>query len=586
MAINTLQQLIDKKGSSYLNEILNDEVIIFEKLDTFRLIFEKVNDNFIFYKKDNTPITLIERVITNIWEPAINQIPHLLENIDIPENYKFGIAYTPIERPIRIPYTNIPRYILTDITIKEGDKKTEIVDYNELKEWAGKLCMGRPPIIFQGILNSDQQNLLFNYLTNSHSLLHVLDECLIDTYSHEKIIEGIIIKGKEGMFQILSKEFEVLNEAYEKDFNIPRDYYDIIVMSLNRLLDNYTLPILESYNIDERYLEIINDIFNNFIEKKVFQINESDIDIKYLNPPQYGFFGSLNKSFITNKKTLEYLESGVLYEAIYKIILSSFRKYKKAYGLLTEEIVQKFNTYVFLVNNTVNNQYQPLEESRSNNILIGQMNANKDSGIDNMRVIASIQKAFEAKAFNVNKGKEKCLVYVTEFAPFSNSQYQNILDTAMLWNYPIILAAISSNRKIKGDKFIPSDNLVIAQMKALCDFDPDKIINAILLDSWDLTDIFQFCRPDYEPIVIITDMGKKSELALQLYFEEEVMGKRLNVENDFSINELENNNKHDLIRSLEDENVTSFNNLVPQCIKSFYNSIVSEYKLFAGLILK
>jgi predicted DNA-binding protein YlxM (UPF0122 family) len=585
MAINTINQILEKRGVEYLNQFLNDEVIIFEKLDTYRLMFEKKDGNICFYKKDGTPINLIERVITNIWEPAFHQIPALLEKIDIPENYRFGIAYTPIERPIRIPYAHLPKYILTDIIIQ--DKKTEISDYNELKEWAGKLCMGRPPIIYQGLLTEQQKNALYNYGIDKFpiSITEFLRDYFENSYSKENIIEGIIIKGKDGIFQILSKEFEVLNEAYEKDFATPRDYYDIIVMSLNNFMDNYTLPNINSYNIDERYLEIINDIFNNFIERKAFEINESDIDVKFLNPPQYGFYGKLNINLINNNKTLKILQEGALYEAIYKIILSSFRKYKKAYGLLTEDIVKKFNTYVFLINNTVNSQFaQTIDEGRSDNVLVSQINATRENDIDNMRVIASIQKAFESKAFNVNKGKEKCIIYITDYLPFSNSQFENIIDMAMLWNMPIILGAISSQRKIKGDNFTISDNLLEAQMKSLCNFKSDQIVNSVLLESWDLTDIFQYCRPDYEPIVIITDTGKKSELALQLYFEEEIMGRRLNVENEFSINEMTNKDRHDLLRAIEDQNPSKFNSLTPEPIHSFYDSIISEYKTWSGMI--
>jgi hypothetical protein len=71
---------------------------------------------------------------------------------------------------------------------------------------------------------------------------------------------------------------------------------------------------------------------------------------------------------------------------------------------------------------------------------------------------------------------------------------------------------------------------------------------------------------------------------LQLYFEEEIMGRRLNVENEFSINEMTNKDRHDLLRAIEDQNPSKFNSLTPEPIHSFYDSIISEYKTWSGMI--
>ena len=165
MGLNTIAQVLEKKGQSYVEKILSEEVVITEKLDTFRILFEMNKGKLTFYKKDNTPITLIERTLNDIWESALIELPTLIGNIQLPEGIRFGVAYTPVERPLRIPYTNLPRYILTDMTKRKNDKVIESYDYNEITEWAGMLCMGRPPIIFKGKLNEEQKRILIAYDT-------------------------------------------------------------------------------------------------------------------------------------------------------------------------------------------------------------------------------------------------------------------------------------------------------------------------------------------------------------------------------------------------------------------------------------
>ena len=61
--INTISQALNRKGASFVNNILDNEVTITEKLDTYRIQFEKNKDEITFFKKDNTPISIIERTL-------------------------------------------------------------------------------------------------------------------------------------------------------------------------------------------------------------------------------------------------------------------------------------------------------------------------------------------------------------------------------------------------------------------------------------------------------------------------------------------------------------------------------------------
>jgi hypothetical protein len=602
MGLNTIADLIQKRGSDYLEKLLEGELVISEKLDTFRIQFEKKDGELIFFKKDNSPITLIERTLDDTWEQALIEIPTLIGKTKLPEGIRYGVAYTPVERPLRIPYTNLPKYILTDITKRDGDKIIETYDYDEVKHWAGILCMGRPPVLFEGELNEDQKNLITDYGTGKYegeyeSFSELITKTLKSSYSKENIIEGIVIKNGKNIAQVVSYEFELLNEAYKKKTNSSRDFYDVVMLSLIDFMDSYKLPKLTTENKDEMYIEIVNDIFNKYCKKE--RIDEN-FDPKYLTPPSFGTSGKLNKKFIKNEETIKNLEKDEIYEAFYRVILSSFKKYKKPYGLLTEHVIDKFNNYVGVINNAIHeeiniveyvNEYidymsntRPINEARSENVSVRALKRRQPNDIDNMRVVASVQSAFLPREAMMSQGKERVAIYLTSYKPFTNSQRTNIEQIRSQWNVPVILAAVSKDRELKGSEFHLSDGVVRGQMRSLSNFNKEVIPSYMMLNSWSLKEIFQFCRPHYEPLIIFTDKGKKAELALQLFYEEEVMGGTLNVLPEFNIGEMENKDALPALRMIEDGNGSGFMEITPGSVHNFYDQIINEYRTWEGAI--
>jgi hypothetical protein len=595
MALNTLYEILKERGSEYVDRLLSDNVIITEKLDTYRILFEKVNGDLKFFKKDNTELGLIERVLTNIWEDAIVELSIILNEKNLPEGIRFGLAYTPIDKPIRLNYKNLPKYILTDMTERSDNKVKKIYEYDEVFKWAEELCLGRPPIIFEGKLSADQKKILLDYASGNwddmeeDSLSEVLEKHFNGTYSKENTIEGVIIKNNDRLSQIISYEFNILNEAYQK-IEGSRDFYDLTILSLNSFFDHYNFPVLEGESPDSLYLEMVCDIFNNYCYKNSIA---EQLKPEYLTPPRFGYTGELNTLLIKNKKTLELLESGgKVYESLFKVILSSLRKYKKEFGLLNESAVSKFNTFVYFINEKSKKpieipQIEPVEiidESRSDNIVIDAVNKKMNKDIDNMRVIASIQKTFEPKGDNIQKGKEKCVVYFSDFRPFTKSQEENILSMNKMWKCPVILASVTSARRTKGTDFKFSDNLIKSQIKAFADFNKEIVPAYFMIDDWDLYSVFHYCRPKYEPIAIITDEGKKSDFVLQLYFEEEVMSQRIGVEKDLNIGEMENKDYLAAFRTIEDNIAYEFNNLTPQPIHGLFDTMQSELRTWQGLV--
>jgi hypothetical protein len=585
--INKLSKALEKRGQEFLNE----EIIITEKLDTFRILFEKVGDEIKFFKKDNTEINIIERTLSNLWEQALLEIPTLIAESNIPEGIRFGVAYTPVERPNRIPYTKLPQYILTDMTRRTNGKITEIYEYDEISEWSKIFSMGRPPIIFEGILTDHQKELLTLYdnkefeSIQENSFSDIIDTQFGGTYSKENTIEGVILKDTKGnISQVTSYEFELLNEAYKTNSK-SRDFYDLVILSLNNFMDKYSIPIFESKNPDQIYINIICDLFNNYI--KLNPLTES-FETELLTPPRYGYAGVLNTKFIENPETLNLLNEGQVYKSLFKVVLSSFRKYKKQYGLLTEKDVTSFNTYVGLINNDdklFESVIPDLNEVRSDNIVVDTYLDKKASDIDNMRVIASVQKAFSPKKMKVTSGDQNCVVYVTDFNPFSKSQMNNIEALFRTWKVPIIIATVSNKRRVEGEDFHFTEPLIKAQMDSIHIFNKDIVKDTFVMSDWNLVEIFEFVRPTYEPIAIITDKGKKAEFVIQLFFEEEVMGGRIGVDKNLNIGEMDTNDKLKVMRALEDNSFTEFKSNTCQASWNLFNSMISEYKKYNGEIL-
>jgi hypothetical protein len=122
-------------------------------------------------------------------------------------------------------------------------------------------------------------------------------------------------------------------------------------------------------------------------------------------------------------------------------------------------------------------------------------------------------------------------------------------------------------------------------MKAFADSNKNIVPAFFLLNDWDLYSIFDTVRPKYEPIAIITDLTKKSELSIQLYFEEEVMDERISVEKDLNIGELENKDQLHAFRAIEDMNFATFKTVTPQSIWGLWDTMQSEWKTWNGKIL-
>ena len=345
--INTIQSALEKKGQKFIDNFFNSKLIISEKLDLFRIIFIKKNGQLYFFKKDNSIIDRIELILNDIWLKPINFILNKKELI--PENLYFGISFFNPSNYKIIPYENLNKLIITDISIRENNKIIKKFSYDEILPISYKLDMLPPPIIFDGYLNSEQKKILLDYINNDTKLiLSDIINNFFKPFSKFPLVKGLILETNKNLLQIESHEFNLLSQSYEREFNVNRVFYDILIIELINFLKNFNWDIKFVDNTyDKKYISLINKIFLEFVES----FNIGEIDKQYLNPKYLN--DNITQNLINNKKVVDKFKENDSYPYVYKIILNSLRKEKKPFAMLTENNIEEFNFFVKKIKNMI-----------------------------------------------------------------------------------------------------------------------------------------------------------------------------------------------------------------------------------------
>jgi cytidyltransferase-like protein len=379
--ISHLYDLYNKKGKEFIDELFNNYVTINEKMDGSAFMFEREPDTgkFTFYKRDQrNPITLIDRTLMKYYEKPIQYIESLPVHVvkEIPRGWRFGLEYFANNAPVEIVYDEIPKnnLILSYVHKRDssGKIKGTIQEKESLDTWADLLGVERPPIIFQGYLSAEQkqqiidflqtpfEDLLQEYKTRSFVafIIGVLNPELKKTalnFDLEKPIEGIVFRfGDENSEKepILSKMVDPIftemakTKAKKRIDEKPSDFLGLTILDvMNFILENG----VESFESngkteDERYISIMSDVFSKFLDEYAYKYKGADFEEpEYLKKEDF----RLNKSLISDKRVIDYLNQDESFESLFKLILNSFRKIKKrAGGIITTGIIDQFNDVV------------------------------------------------------------------------------------------------------------------------------------------------------------------------------------------------------------------------------------------------
>lgn len=373
---NKLQDIVTeyRKNSQKVRGLLGKYVVITEQIQGARLMCQRVGDELSYFKKTNTEIDRVERSLMVFYESGIEYLDSISEATikQMPENYVFNFLYFPSNSPVDIQYDRKPKnnLMLNSIFVKtdSGNIRKVITDTRVLNEWASKLNVNKPPVIFEGKLKDTQLNALhsmlsydnfkgqFEDVTFCQKFLSIMNSALKSSIlmnDLEKNVEGYVFKvvqpGKPSI------HYKLNNPKLERVHKEKREASDIYQLTVLDIIEyafkhDFEKSTLVEKDSDMRYIELMSDIFNKYIKENAHKFVGLEFEKpEFANSEVF----NLNTKFITSIETRKYLENENLQD-LYKIFLATFRKRRKSpTSLFTETTIQTINEIVDRIENKV-----------------------------------------------------------------------------------------------------------------------------------------------------------------------------------------------------------------------------------------
>ena len=377
MALQNLRTYFTETNRNDFMDMLNLPCVVTEKVQASSFHVQCTPEGYNFFKSGKRqPLDKVDRTMVKYYETAIKYFSSIKDELkaEMPTDWKFGFDYMTDKKTIDIEYQQLPKngLILTHIQVLNPMDnsliKKVIRDPKVIYEWADKLEVQRPQVIFQGKLSSNQKDELVKILEMSsaefnqtfenksftRTIYNIFNTSLNKTALNEDLdsnIDSLVLNffdNKSSKNFKLTERQDQVTEARESS-----DMYQISILDLVEFFSGYDINQVElvSENADERYIEIISAMFNAYIEKnatKYVGVNFESADFASDNPSF-----SLNTTFLKNEKTIALVDNKVLAE-LYKIALGSFRKKRqKETSIINADLMEQINTLVENIENVV-----------------------------------------------------------------------------------------------------------------------------------------------------------------------------------------------------------------------------------------
>ena len=355
--IKNIRDLYKKVGEKAFREILKKETRITEKFNARRFSVEKHagDSKFYFYGKNGkTPLDKIDRTVNNLYEEAIQYIENLPKEIKsgIPARHRFGFSWFATNES---QYERQPQHglVLTDITIRNKDSETQrsIKEQVVMERWAKLFqCEYNKPL-FEGFFGDAEIEALVEIAKGGEQI----NESLFPTKGLLNIsnqnIEAIIFEQEDLLFKLT-------NVVQEESKTGRSHLFDLLLLDICEHINNVNLRSLKhaAGDSDVAYINIVSELFNKFVIYKGEDFLASGIE----KPAFLEKSGSFNPNWITNKETISLIESNEKYEYLLTIFLTNLRKPKYPSGLLSENVVKRFNDKIAELDNLTADGYSHL----------------------------------------------------------------------------------------------------------------------------------------------------------------------------------------------------------------------------------
>jgi cytidyltransferase-like protein len=593
MAIKKLRDHFAESNSEDFNKLLKSRVLVTEKLAASSFHCQKVGDKLHYFKSNQTePMDLVDRTIIRYYEKAIKQMQSISEEAlyAMPEDWKFGFDYLPNTKPVDIEYDRLPKnfLVLTHIMIMNGRKtKKVIIDPVVLKKWAKILEVENPPILFDGLMMDHSKEELTKVLSSndkafsqrfqSESFTRFMYNMFKpDAFSSalntslDSDIDGLILTFVNGNNYDSYKleDFRRINEPIDRK---PSDMYQITILDMTTYLSNYNFSdnILQAETQDARYLELMSNVFNDYVKTNSHKFIGANFD-----PADFavGEDFNLNTKFISNEKTLRYVENPVIAE-LFKILLGSYRKIRnKETDIISTDMMSMMNDIVKKIESKV------LEEVAETEVL--------DFGsYSRQKSIKSSPVAHISEALKIDykdQGAQPVNIFVGRFQPFTLGHVK-VLETLNKANgFPVIVFLVKSKTVKKEDAAKrPYDTETQIAMFNKVQKEYPFLKEVIVVPSAAIDTMFNQLRPNYEPVLWGT--GTDRMKAYGYMVDNDKYREELNVRADFGLHEIKRGDDDisatQVRNSMLDDEYNLFKKLVPKSLHGMYDELKQKLEV-------
>ena len=362
----------------FIKKIDGKDLIIYEDIEGSNIYVQYDPNNKLFTIRPkslkNEPLNFVDLSIQKYWDKAFSffhVLPSYITDMLNPK-WIFQFTYIPDRKTSNQKYNRLPNnnLILTSI-VKSGKHK---FNYDEIVEYSNLFDVDPIPLIFNGKLNNKQVEILNLYLKTSEEDLkfifgddnfakffynilnpNIENSFLMKDGNYNDNLEKIIIRVSGDDTYTLS----ILNPLYQRVSDENQTEYShifsLIVVSFLEFLQLIDLKTIKVNGLtkDELYVNLISTIFNDYINNMKDDIESWEFVVpNFIKDDKF----KINTDLIRNKQTKELIKSSEKIEYIFKVILGSFKKYKKKpIGIMKETTVEFFNKTVDDISKCIEN---------------------------------------------------------------------------------------------------------------------------------------------------------------------------------------------------------------------------------------
>ena len=598
MALQNLKTYFESTNINDFTSMLKLPCVISEKIQASSFHVRSTSEGYDYFKSGSkTKMDKVDRTMVQYYENGINYFKAISKEVkkEMPLDWKFGFDYMIDNKTVDIEYESLPKnhLILTHIQILNPNNPVQIKkvirDPQILDKWADILGVQKPPVIFQGTLQSNQKDDLIRLLELSDSDFRIRYTDQSFTRSIFKMfntglnnptlnsnldndIDGLILNFYEGKNPKSFKLERFDRKPSEK--REPSDMYQISILDLVEYLTDFNLEeiSLESEKSDLRYIELISHIFNQYVEKNATKYIGASFDSADFSVKR-GF--KLNPVFISNEKTLSLIQNNILSE-LYKIALGSFRKKRnKETAIINKDLMSQINEIVDKIDAIV------LAKTNENDV------QNFKSYLLNQKLQYNESPVLEGlKVDYPEQGKKLVNMFVGRFQPFTLG-HAKVVETIHKQNgHPVVILLVKAKNKKKEDAFKrPYDEETqVAMINSLKSKYP--IEEVFVIPTGGIDTMFNVMRPKYEPVLWGTGSDRMKTYGFQVNKAE--YREDLGCRTDFGLFEIPRTGKNisatQVRNAMLDGDEKLFKKLTPKPLHNMYTELKSKLEDSVGVL--